>query len=292
MAAGKVQLAAVRSFGGAEVQVLLSQAVGPEQAEARPLLITAHGYGDQMDLERVRRLAQFGFNVVGLDVRGFGRSRASVPRVSPYGYLLTGYESKETSILRGAVLDYIQAYRAGLACFGAPSGVTFQGFSFAGGLSLMATGVLSLGSDELGAPPAPRLLASGAPTFGYLEKRLELCQAGSGRELYRFLQERSADIAAIKSVFEYFDACHFAPHLRLSEPGLRRVILGVGLDDPIVPPETVYAIVNAMPEAPELHVMPCSHTGRPEEAEWVRWEGAWMRAARGPRNAGGRWAFP
>lgn len=276
---GKVRVARLSSFGGVEVRVMVAAASTKKAKKARPLLVTAHGYGGQMEPERVRRLSQFGFDVVGLDVRGFGRSTDAVPKISPYGYLLTGSESKETSILRGAVLDFIQAYRAGLGYFGEPRGVTFQGFSFAGGLSVMATAVLSLSQGMAGAPPLPRILASGVPTFGYLEKRLELCQAGSGRELYRFLQQRFEEAEVTKAIFEYFDTCHFAPYLRRTGAGLGRMIFGVGAYDPVVPPETVYAIINAMPEPPEIHLMPCSHTERPEEAEWVRWESAWIRAS-------------
>ncbi len=279
LALGKVRLARLPAFGETTIRVMLASAVRKSPGP-RPLIVTAHGYGGHMEPERVRRLAKFGFNVVGVDIRGFGRSTDAVPAISPYGYLLTGSESKETSILRGAVLDYLQGYRAGLEYFGEPSGVTFQGFSFSGGLSVMATAVLSLSQRVSGAPPLPRLLAAGVPTFGYLDKRLELCQAGSGRELYRFLQQRIDQAASTKAVFEYFDTCHFAPHLRRSDDGVARMIFGVGAYDPVVPPETVYAIINAMPALPEIYEMPCSHTDRPEEAEWVRWEGAWIRASR------------
>lgn len=286
----KAVLAEMTSFGGAKVRVWFSGLRRSSAARpTRPLLVTAHGYGGHMEPERVRRLLGFGFDVVGLDVRGFGQSAQAVGTTSPYGYLITGCESKESSILRGAVCDYLQAYRAALEWFGQPRRVTFQGFSFSGGLCLMATGVLSMGQRMKGAPPLPDVVAAGAPTFGYLDKRLEKCEAGSGKELYRYLKERPHEADAIKETFRYFDTSYFAPYLS-TEPGgvdgarnerrVGRIIFGVGTRDPIVPAETVYAIKNALPVDPELHVMPFSHTERPEEAEWVRWEGAWIRAGR------------
>lgn len=45
--------------------------------------------------------------MVGFDVRGFGRSVAAVPMPSPEGWLLTGAHRPESSVLRGAVCDYV-----------------------------------------------------------------------------------------------------------------------------------------------------------------------------------------
>jgi cephalosporin-C deacetylase len=246
------------------------------------LLVTCHGYGGAVDQERIRRLSAFGLNVVGVDIRGFGLSRDAVPGLSPYGYVMTGHESKETSILRGAVCDYIQAYRAAEDWFGPASRVTFQGFSFAGGLALMASAALAMAHEGKvpGAPAPPTVVAAGAATFGHLRKRAELCQSGSGKEVATYLGMHPEDAERVVEVLSYYDACHFAPHLRLDQDGpVKRIIAGVGLYDPVVPPETVFSILNALPQPCELIELPCSHTERPEEAEWVRWEGTWIRAA-------------
>ncbi len=255
----------------------------------RPLLVTSHGYGGASDPERVRRLSSFGFDVVAIDIRGFGLSRAAVPALSPFGYLLTGADSRETCILRGALCDFIQGYRAALRWFNNNSTVCFQGFSYSGGLSLMAAAVLSMRGRNWGQtplPPPPDLLAPGAPTLGHLEKRLQLCRGGSGSEVVEFLRQNPLRRHELLRVLAYFDTTFFAPYLGeyhddAGRQKPERIIAGVGLHDPIVPAETVYSILNALHMDYELMELPCSHTERPEEIEWVKWESAWIHSLRG-----------
>ncbi len=174
--------------------------------------MTGHGYGGANDPERVRRLSSLGFDVVGVDMRGFGMSRDAVVGLSPYGYLLTGARSRDDSILRGAVCDYVQAYRAACQWFGTPPAATFQGFSFAGGLAIMAAGVLAMGREAgLRLPRPPGVVALGAPTFGDVDRRIRLCQAGSGKELIEYLQMHPERTEEALGVFRYYDACYFAP---------------------------------------------------------------------------------
>ena len=276
-----------KSWGLQNVRCWFShrQAVG---GPARPLLVTSHGYGGASDPERVRRLSSLGFDVVAVDIRGFGLSRGAVPSLSPFGHVLTGCDSRETSILRGGLCDFIQAYRAGLSWFQNTSGVCFQGFSYAGGLAVMAAAVLSMHGrnwGDLPIPPPPDLLAVGAPSLGHLEKRLQLCRGGSGAELVEYLRQYPMRRHELLRVFSYYDTSFFASYLGqfhdvTGQVKPSQVICGVGLHDPIVPPETVYAIYNALPIRHELMELPCSHTDLPEEAEWIKWESAWIRALR------------
>ncbi len=284
--------AAFASLDGAEIQCWLSGPRRlPDAAAGRSLLVTCHGYGGFMAPERVRRLGTFDVDVIGIDARGFGRSRCAVEAISPHGYLLTGFGDPRTSILRGAVCDYIQACRAGVEWYGLPRRILFQGFSFAGGLAVMSTGAIGLHQSRRPTKPlpfsSPDILAVGAPTFGYLEKRLELCQAGSGFEMASYIRHHPEAADQVRRTLSYFDATYFAPFVGKSKapaavpPGRSlRVLAGVGAYDPIVPAETVYAIYNALGCTPELFEMPCSHTTQPEEREWVLWEGSWLRAAR------------
>jgi cephalosporin-C deacetylase len=282
-------LVEIRSWGLQKVRCWFSHRREVDE-EPRPLLITSHGYGSACDPERARRLSALGFDVVAVDVRGFGLSRAAVPALSPFGYLLTGCDSRETSIMRGALCDFIQAYRAGLSWFGPCSKAAFQGFSFAGALALMATGVLSMQARNWGEfplPAPPDLLAVGAPSLGHLEKRLQLCRGGSGAELAEYLRQNPLRRHELMRVMSYYDASFFAAHLGDHQSASGRTkpeqtILGVGMDDPIVPAETVYAIYNALHTNYELIELPCSHTDRPEEVDWIKWERAWIRALKAP----------
>jgi cephalosporin-C deacetylase len=65
----------------------------------RPLVI--HGYGYGYHTTPRWSWARAGLNVVGVDVRGSGRSRGALPSPSRWGYVLTGIESPERHVLLG-----------------------------------------------------------------------------------------------------------------------------------------------------------------------------------------------
>jgi Acetyl xylan esterase (AXE1) len=88
------------------------------------------------------------------NVRGFGRSVDAVPYPSPAGWLLTGVRSPETSVLRGAVCDYVRATEVADALGVSTLRAVRHGVSLAGGLALMAEAVA----------PRADLLALGVPT--------------------------------------------------------------------------------------------------------------------------------
>jgi len=148
------------------------------------------------------------------------------------------------------------------------------GFSFSGGLALMAEANLRRAD----------LLVVGVPTFGWSEGRHFFVKAGSGAEINRFLEQRPEASEDVMLVFRYFDAMSFAD--RVECPAL----VGVGLADDVVPAKTVYAIANHISGPHERMEFPVSHTDLPEEKEWDRFEERWLRlAADGvPRGFGGR----
>jgi len=110
--------------------------------EARPLVVHGHGYGGG-DFEPRWGWARAGMNVVGVEVRGYGRSRAALPGLpSPHGYVLTGIGSPEEYVLRGAVCDYARAVEVGKGILGPlVSRTVLHGASLAGGLAVMAEAV-------------------------------------------------------------------------------------------------------------------------------------------------------
>jgi hypothetical protein len=88
-----------------------------EDGAPRPLVVHGHGYGG--DLEPMWRWAKAGLNVLGVEARGYGRSGDALPEPSPWGYVLTGIESPEEHVLRGAVCDYARAVEVGWEILGA-----------------------------------------------------------------------------------------------------------------------------------------------------------------------------
>ena len=230
--------------------------------EPRPLVISSHGYGSQC---RARwDWARRGVNVLAVDIRGFGLSRDALPNPSRWGYVLTGIESPETSVIRLAVCDYLQAARVGRLLLGDRiSGCLFEGVSFAGGLALMAQAV-SGDAD---------LLAIGVPTFGWAEGRNLFVKAGSGAEISDYVARRPDRLEDTMVVLRYFDAVNFADRIRCP------TLLALGLQDDVVPAKTVYGIANHLAAPYELMEFPVSHTDGPEEEQWAQFESYWLRLA-------------
>ena len=255
----KGEVVTFTSLGRARITSYLLHRPDPEP---RPLVIHSHGYGCRC----VPRWdwAERGFNVLGVDIRGFGRSVSALPTPSRWGYVLTGIEAPETSVLRLAVCDYMQAARVGtMLCAGRTSRIVLHGVSFAGGLALMSESVLQTAD----------LLAVGVPTFGWAEGRNFFVRSGSGAEISAYLDVHPELTDDVMLVLSYFDTVSFADRVRCP------TLVGLGLDDDVVPAKTVYAIANHLAGRHEIMEFPVSHSDRPEEQLWRRFEDTWTALA-------------
>jgi cephalosporin-C deacetylase len=257
------------SLGGARVS---GYAIFWESGGPRPLVVHGHGYGG--GLEPMWHWARAGVNVLGVQARGYGRSGDALPEPSRWGYVLTGIHSPWESVLRGAVCDYMRAVEVGRELLGPlVSRTVLNGTSFAGGLAVMAEANLQVAD----------LLILAVPSLGWAEGRRFLVEEGSGREINRYLAahpEREDDVMVVLS---YFDSMNFAADVRCP------TLVGLGLEDNVVPAPTVYAIVNHLGGPHEVVRLPVSHTDRPEEKLWERFEAYWLLlAVRGiPPDFGG-----
>jgi cephalosporin-C deacetylase len=229
----------------------------------RPLVVHGHGYGGGLDFKW--HWAEKGVNVLGVQVRGYGDSRDALPTQSPWGYVLTGIESPEEYVLRGAVCDYARTVEVGKELLGThASRIVLSGASFAGGLAVMAEAILGV-SD---------LLAVAVPSLGWVEGRRSLASRGSGGEINRFLEEHPEREEELMDVLRYFDPMNFAPRVRCPS------LVGVALADNVVPAPTVYAIVDHLGGPHRVVTWPASHADLPEEDFFrERFEAYWIRLA-------------
>lgn len=228
----------------------------------RPLVVHSHGYGGGLD--PMWHWAKVGVNVLGVEARGYGRSKDALPSPSRWGYVLTGIESPEKYVLRGAVCDYMRAVEVGKEVLDpSVSRTILNGTSFAGGLAVMAESVLQ----------AADFLVVAVPSFGWAEGRRLLVEDGSGQEINHYLEaypEREEDVMVVLS---YFDSMNFAAQIRCP------TLVGLGLEDNVVPAPTVYAIVNHLSAPHRVVRLPVSHTDLPEEKLWDQFEAYWLRLA-------------
>lgn len=249
-----------KSLGGASIG---AYALSWQDDHPRPTVVHGHGYGSACQPHW--QWARAGFNVLGVDIRGYGRSAEAVPRRSRWGYVLTGCETPETSVLRGAVCDFVRAAAVGKRLLAREGGsFVLHGGSFAGTLALMAEALTH----------AADLLAVAVPSLGWAEGRGFFVQSGSGAEINRYLAERPESSEDLMLVLRYFDAMNFAPMVNCP------TLVGIGLSDVVVPAKTVYAIANHLGGPREIMEFPVSHTDSPEELLWRAFDDRWMHLAR------------
>lgn len=244
-----------RSIDAAPITAYL---LSPHSAGACPLIVHAHGYNAQYDV--MQRWAERGCHVLGFDARGFGRS-APACAIAAAGYVITGIESPHTSILRGAVCDYMQAAVVAHELLeGKLAGTSFTGFSFGGALAIMAAGL----------SPLPDLLVVGQPTFAWTAERRRLSLAGSTAEINRFLDKHPEQLDRVLHTLQYFDTMNFAPLVDAA------TLVGIGLDDNVVPSRTVIALVNRLTCRHEVRLLPVSHSADPRERLWKQFDDEWL----------------
>lgn len=238
------------------------------QPGSRPLVVHSHGYGSQCEI-RWDWAAQ-GVNVLGVDIRGFGMSADSIAPTARAGYVLTGIQSPETSIMRAAVCDYARALQVGPQLLrGQVTRLVAHGISFAGGLALMAEALLHVVD----------VLVVGVPTFGWADGRFFYAALGSGAEISSYVARHPQSAEDVALVLRYFDSMNHAADVTCP------TLVGLGLDDDVVPANTVYAIANHLGGPHEIMEFPVSHSDHPDEQLWQAFDDRCVSLARfGPSD--------
>ncbi len=259
-----LQKVTFQSFNNAVIHGYL---LSPQSIESGPLIVYTHGYMGHCEIEW--SWAKKGASVFGFDIRGFGNSKDAVSALSPHGYILTGIESETTSILRGAYCDYIQAIRvAGELLHNRQQATVLYGKSLGGALAAVASGFTQQAD----------LLVAAVPTLAWAEGRRKLVTQGSGEEINSYIKKHPEKEQKIMEVLSYFDTMNFAPLIRCDS------FIGVGLQDYVVPAETVFAFYNHLSCQKQIRQFPVSHTSSPEEDLWNEFEDEWMELAMNTRK--------
>jgi len=97
---------------------------------------------------------------------------------------------------------------------------------------------------------------------------------GSGQQINAYLRRYPDHTEDVMLVLRYFDSTYFARQVRCP------ALVGVGLQDAVVPANTVYAVANHLGGPVEIMEFPFSHTDRPEEKLWDAFEERWEELAR------------
>lgn len=251
-----LQRIAFKSLGQATIHAYL---LTPLQKASSPLVIYTHGYVGQCEV--IWSWARQGVSVFGIDLRGYGQSKNALTQASSYGYVLTGIESENNCVLRAAVCDYVRGVEVARELMNNQQTKTVMyGTSFGGAIASIGAAISSYAD----------FLVAAVPTLAWAQGRRNLVKRGSGAEINDYIKSHANEEASIMRVLSYFDTMNFAPLIECDS------LIGVGLEDDVVPAETVYAFINHLSCKKQIRHFPVSHSSLAEEDLWKNFETEWL----------------
>jgi cephalosporin-C deacetylase len=209
-----------------------------------PALLLVPGYISEPTLPK--SWAQAGYAAFGVAPRGKLRSQAQFNPGYP-GLLTHNITDRNTYSYRGFYADAIRAVDVALSrpeIDNARIGV--HGSSQGGALTVV---VAALRADVVACG------AAGAPYLTGFMDAAKLTHSNPYEEINDYLRMHPDHLEAVTTTVSYFDCVNLAP--LISCP----MLVYIGLEDDVCPPETGYALVNAMKNCPvELHAHEhCAH---------------------------------
>jgi cephalosporin-C deacetylase len=232
------------TFGSLGGVYLFGWYARPAAPGPHPGLLMLPGYSANSMPQRA--LAGEGFAVLSLSVRGHNRSNDQYAPGFP-GLMTDGIDSPATYGYRGVYMDCYRGLDVlrGLADVD-PERVGVTGGSQGGALTLLTAALR----------PEVRAAAADVPFLCAIQDAVALTSSYPFAEISDLLRQQPYQSEAVWRTISYFDIINFAP--RITCPTL----ISLGLKDDICPPQTGYALVNALTCPKEVRVYPnAAHEG-------------------------------
>jgi len=208
-----------------------------------PALLIVPGYISEPTLPK--SWARMGYAAVGVAPRGKLRSNSHFNPGYP-GLLVSNILDRHTYGYRGFYVDACRAVdfvrsRPEVD----PERIGVHGTSQGGALTIITA---ALRRD------AVTCAAAGAPYLCGLMDAATLTHAYPYEEINDYLRRYPEREPLVRETLAYYDGINFAPLIRCP------TLVYIGLEDDVCPPETGYALFNAMTGPKELHATPhCAH---------------------------------
>jgi cephalosporin-C deacetylase len=231
----------VDSYGGVRLFGWFARPAAPGR---HPGLLMLPGYSANTMPQRA--LAGEGFAVLALSVRGHNRSNGQYAPGFP-GLMVDGIERKESYGYRGVYMDCWRGLDALLALEGVdPGRLGVTGGSQGGALTLLTAALR----------PEISAAAADVPFLCAIRDAVDLTTSYPFAEIGDLLRQRPELAEAVWRTIPYYDILNFAP--RIACPTL----VSLGLRDDVCPPQTGYALYNALTCPKELRTYPnAAHEG-------------------------------
>ncbi|MGA7672409.1 MAG: acetylxylan esterase [Nitrolancea sp.] len=215
-----------------------------------PGLLIVPGYVSEPTLPK--SWAKMGYATVGVAPRGKLRSNRHFNPGYP-GLLINNIIDKNTYSYRGFYVDAARAVDFLLSRSEVDASRIGVHGSSQGGALTITTSALRNDVITCGAAGAPYLC-------GFMDCAA-LTHSYPYEEINEYLRLHPDHEPMVRETLEYFDGINFAPKIKAP------MFVYIGLEDDVVPPETGYALVEAMSCPNELH--PYEHCAHDAGRAWV-----------------------
>ena len=250
----QVSQATYRSLGGLEISTWYC--VPTEGEGPFPAIIIFPGYKSEPAL--FRDWAGNGVITLSVAVRGKLRSNSDFNPGYP-GLLTHGIESRDTYGYRGVIADSIRSVDFLLSRPEVDSQRIFAcGTSQGGGLTLITAALR----------PEIKAGASGYPFLCCFPESMRMLRSYPYDELTCYARTNPQQVPQMLETLRYYDAVNFAGWIKCP------MVVGIGLEDEVCPPETSYAAYAALAGPKELWLFPGAGHGNAHE--YPAKEAAWL----------------
>ena len=216
-----------------------------------PGLLIVPGYISEPTLPK--SWAKAGYAAIGVAPRGKLRSNLQFNPGYP-GLLTDNITDPETYAYRGFYVDALRAVDFALTRPEIdPARIGVHGSSQGGALTVVTA---ALRSDAIACG------AAGAPYLTAFMDATRLTHSYPYEEINEYLRMHPDSEAAVRDTLNYFDCVNFAP--LISCP----MLVYIGLEDDVCPPETGYALVGAMRNA-HVELLTRGHSAHDAGAYWA-----------------------
>jgi cephalosporin-C deacetylase-like acetyl esterase len=242
---GKIYLIEMQSLGNITVRAWLTIPKDRRPKDKLPVFIQLPGYGNAM----VPAIEASSFAFISLNVRGQGNSR-DVIHPQREEYISYDLEDKNKFIYRGSIMDamrLIDFVYSRKDLFDTES-IFVTGGSQGGYLTLCLASL------------DPRVSICEAENPGYIDLKVPYYNDKWPINVFRdYADQKSVKFETLMDNFEYFNLKNFVPNIKC------KVIVGIGLLDPLVPPTNELIMYNNIKTWKKLFIYPnLTHEVDPE----------------------------
>ncbi|MBI5047412.1 MAG: alpha/beta fold hydrolase [Deltaproteobacteria bacterium] len=249
-----------KGYGNARLHGYLAEPANINANSKLPAVLLLHGYSDYGRPSWARQYARMGFVAFAIDARGHGKSRQDYNPGFP-GLMVDNIADSKNYSLVGVILDAIR----GMDFFETlpevdKNRIYVSGSSMGGGSAMIVSAI----DDRV------KAVAAGVPFLNNIPESLKTADGGPYMEVKQYLKKHPQDKEKVWDTLKYVDVYNYAPYLT------KPIIVGVGLDDSICPPEGIKSTFERLPQQTKKQIYEVPKAGHVVLPGWHEKNKKWF----------------